>query len=297
MRGTIYEHDYLDEHLQNAVDNLNLLYVAFTRASHNLFVIGRRGAKNTRAQLIETVLPALKHEGIQLEGVENEAEALRFQYGTLSQQPSNIIHHTSDIACHTQTLRSKNVFLQPVSPVHVSIETFTASVEFRQSNRSRDFVEGDDESGELSYIKMGSVLHEVFSRIHTTADINQALSQLQSEGILYDDELSREKITSLLRKRLESERIASWFSSRWKLFNECSILRMDADGQLVERRPDRVMTDGRETHVVDFKFGRPHPEYIAQVQESMQLLSTMGMPQVHGWLWYVYSNKIEEVKL
>ena len=286
MRGTIYEHDYLDEHLQNTVDNLNLLYVAFTRASHNLFVIGRRAAKNTRALLIETVLPALQLEGAQLEGVDNEEEALHFQYGTLSQKPKAKSQKPSD-----------NVFLQPVRPLQISIENFTSPIEFRQSNRSRDFVEGDDENTELSYIKMGCVLHEVFSRIRTTADIGQALSQLQSEGILYDDELSREKITSLLRKRLESERIANWFSSRWQLFNECSILRMDNDGKLVERRPDRVITDGHETHVIDFKFGSHHPEYIAQVQEYMQLLSAMDMPQVHGWLWYVYSNKIEEVRL
>ena len=287
MRGTVYEHDYLDEHLQNTVDNLNLLYVAFTRASRNLFVIGRRGAKNTRAQLIETVLPELKLENAQLEGIENEEAPIHFQYGTLS---------TGPLTSHLSPLISQNVFLQPVRPIQFSIETFTAPVEFRQSNRSRDFVEGDEEAGELSYIKMGSVLHEVFSRIRTTADIDVVLSQLQSEGILYDDELSREKITSLLRKRLESARIANWFSPQWQLFNECSILRLD-DDRLVERRPDRVMTDGHETHVVDFKFGKPHPEYIAQVQEYMQLLSQMGMPQVHGWLWYVYTNKIEEVKL
>ena len=65
----------------------------------------------------------------------------------------------------------------------------------------------------------------------------------------------------------------------------------------MERRPDRVMTDGLETHVVDFKFGKHNPEYITQVQEYMELLSQMGMPHVHGWLWYVYSNKIEEVRL
>ena len=200
MRGTVYEHDYLDEHLQNTVDNLNLLYVAFTRASHNLFVIGRRAAKNTRALLIETVLPALHLDGAQLDGVDNEETAISFQYGTLShcnatlrpkvgEQPSNIEHHTSEIACHTQTFRSENVFLQPVHPIQVSIETFTSPTEFRQSNRSRDFVEGEDETNELSYIKMGSVLHEVFSRIRTTADISQALNQLQSEGIIYDDEL------------------------------------------------------------------------------------------------------------
>ncbi len=172
-------------------------------------------------------------------------------------------------------------------------------MEFRQSNRSRDFLEGDDEQGhELSYIKLGSVLHEVFSHIRTTDDIRQVLDDLQREGILYDDDaLSRERIVRMLRQRLESPRIADWFSPRWQLFNECSILRVDADGHYAERRPDRVMTDGRETHVVDFKFGRANAAYVAQVQEYMQLLIAMGMPHVQGWLWYVYSNKIEEVKL
>ena len=28
----------------------------------------------------------------------------------------------------------------------------------------------------------------------------------------------------------------------------------------------------------------------------MTLLRQMGMPHVKGWLWYVYSNKIVEVK-
>jgi hypothetical protein len=64
----------------------------------------------------------------------------------------------------------------------------------------------------------------------------------------------------------------------------------------VERRPDRVMTDGKETIVVDFKFGREHTEYMDQVREYMLLLKQMNMPKVSGYLWFVYSNKIVEVK-
>ena len=169
-------------------------------------------------------------------------------------------------------------------------------VQFRQSNKSRDFIEGDDDSQELSYIKIGSVLHNVFSTIRTTSDIDQALSQLQQDGVLYDDDVTREKITSLLRKRLESNRVKEWFSGNWKLFNECSIILME-EGKLVERRPDRVMTNGKETHVVDFKFGHPCEEYHEQVRQYMQLLRSMKLPHVRGWLWYVYSNKIEEVQI
>jgi len=191
---------------------------------------------------------------------------------------------------------SKNVFLQPVTPEPITIESFAIKTEFRQSNRSRDFIAGDDEQHELNYIKMGSVLHEIFSTIHTTADIPQALLQMQTDGVLYDDEVTREKLTSMIKKRLEDNRVKDWFSDRWKIFNECTILQIGANGEVVERRPDRVISDGTETHVIDFKFGRPKAEYSEQVGEYMHLLSQMQMPNVRGWLWYVYSNKIEEVK-
>ena len=284
MKGTIYEHDYLDEHLQNTVDNLNLLYVAFTRAEHSLYVIGQRGAKNNRSTLIEAVLSKMKLEGSSLSGEGDEGSELAFQYGTPDHQTSDIKHQTS-----------ANVFLQPVTPKQIQLETFEGKTEFRQSNKSREFIEGDDEQQELSYIKMGSVLHEIFSTIHTTDDIEGALRQLQHDGVLYDDEVTAAKLTAMLQKRLNESRIKDWFSNRWKLFNECSILRLNEQGVVEERRPDRVMTDGKETHVVDFKFGRPKPEYQEQVREYMQLLQQMGHPNVKGWLWYVYSNKIEEV--
>ena len=42
MIGTVFEDDYKEEHLQNTVDNMNLLYVAFTRAGKNLFITGKK---------------------------------------------------------------------------------------------------------------------------------------------------------------------------------------------------------------------------------------------------------------
>ena len=286
MKGTIYEHYYLDEHLQNIVDNLNLLYVAFTRAEHSLYVIGLRGAKSNRSALIESVLTKMKMEGSSLSGEGDIESEMEFQYGTLKAQTSDTNHQPS-----------ANVFLQPVTPVEIQLETFENKTEFRQSNKSREFVEGDDEQQELSYIKMGSVLHEIFSTIHTTDDIEVALRQLQHDGVLYDDEVTAAKLTSMLQKRLNDKQVKDWFSNRWQLFNECSILRLNERGEVEERRPDRVMTDGKETHVVDFKFGRSKPEYQEQVREYMHLLQQMGHPNVKGWLWYVYSNKIEEVTL
>ena len=288
MLGTIYEQDYLTEHLQNTVDNLNLLYVAFTRAVCQLYVIGLRGSKTTRSTLIENVLPQLSLEGSTLSGIEHEDGVISFSYGTHEPNGTN--------KANKFPKPTTNPFLQPLQPEVITMETFDSKTEFRQSNKSREFIEGEDEQPTLSYIKMGSILHGIFSTIRTTDDIPTALQQLQSEGIVYDDEVTAAKLSDILKKRLEDKRVKDWFSNRWKLFNECSILRLNAKGHVEERRPDRVMTDGQETHVVDFKFGRPKPEYLEQVSEYMTLLRQMGMPHVKGWLWYVYSNKIVEVK-
>ena len=311
MMGTIYEADYRHEHLQNTVDNLNLLYVAFTRACRSLFVIGRRKATGTRSLLIEQALPivaeALQTDSqadILLEGLDDDTQPLRLTYGTLTSHLSTVpdmvpepVEGIEGVEGFTSHL-SKNPFLQPYEPLPVAIRTFESKVSFRQSNRSKAFVEADDEEAarQQNYIQTGSVLHEVFSTIRTAADIPDALQRLQSEGVIYDGTLTPERITSMLQKRLKDPRVADWFSNRWILFNECAILSVE-DGQVCQHRPDRVMTDGHEWIVIDFKFGSPKPEYHDQVRRYMNLIQEMTTTNISikGYLWYVYSNQIEEV--
>ena len=297
MMGTIYEHDYLQEHLQNTVDNLNLLYVAFTRACKGLYVLGRRNAKNLRSTLIEQCLPLVAKElsDAVIEGMEDDKATLSFTYGT----PASPRSDTSRITPH-DSVKTNNPFLKPAEPLPVAFSYHESKVSFRQSNRSQAFIEGDDEekAQRHRYIQAGSVLHEIFSTIRTVNDIPDALRRLQFEGVLYDEEMTAEHITSMLKKRLENPRVADWFSPRWTLFNECTILSVE-NGEVKERRPDRVMTDGQEWIVVDFKFGSPKPEYHDQVREYMNLIQKMesvSSDKIHGYLWYVYSNKIEEVK-
>ncbi len=288
MAGTIYEADYQHEHLQNVVDNLNLLYVAFTRAGRSLFIIGRRGAKNSRTALIEQCLPIITQQltGSTLSGLEDSQAPVLYTYGKPA--PHEISKTDKE---------SGNPFLQQPESTSITIGTFPDKATFRQSNRSRDFITPGTSEEELQrskYIQTGCLLHEIFSSIRTTDDIGDALQKLQLEGVLYDDDITPDRLTDMLRKRLESPKVRDWFSNRWTLFNECSILSME-DGQVKEHRPDRVMTDGRQWIVVDFKFGSPKPKYYEQVSQYMQLLAAMGHTNISGYLWYVYSNKIENV--
>ncbi|MBR1462715.1 MAG: UvrD-helicase domain-containing protein [Prevotella sp.] len=291
LSETYFEKEYAHEHLQNCVDNLNLLYVAFTRAARNLFVIGKKEGKGTRSSLISSVIEKLTLDGATYQNDDGDNAPVVYEYGSVSVKKEDNGKHGED-----------NIFLRQPMPVNLRIESYKNHVEFMQSNRSRDFVKEEDSTEEhenqkrQQYIKIGNVMHCVFSQIKTTDDIPVMLRQLENDGILYDEDVSPKMIKDMLENRLSNPRVREWFSGRWKLFNECSIVYMDEQGDVVERRPDRVMTDGEKTIVVDFKFGREREEYHRQVSEYMNLLTSMGHRSVKGYLWYVYNNKIVEVK-
>ena len=293
MKGTIYEIDYNEEHLQNCVDNLNLLYVAFTRAASSLFVIAQRGTPSSRSYIVEQAITDIKLEGSSLDGDPSDKKAeLLFSYGEL------------EIVETKAKKKSDNIFTPEVENMNVNMATFSNKVEFKQSNKSRDFVADDDENTDdddrkqLNYIKTGKILHYLFSTINTTDDIDMSLAQLEMDGLIEESGTNIKRLRDMLHKRFANRQVADWFSSRWTLFNECTILDYDAATDTVrEYRPDRVMKDEKtgEVVIVDFKFGSPRPEYVEQVNRYKALTQNMGYTNVKGYLWFVYSNRIEEV--
>ena len=306
MKQSIYEPDYHHEHLQNMVDNLNLLYVAFTRAGHNLYVFGKRATQNYRSSIIElsldqvaeklkkaqeSISPLAEDKEVPVEihglGTDSKTSDIVFTYGEPYISKQKVV---------MEMKLNSNVFTLPSEMMETEIIVSSKMPEFKQSNKSRDLIVGDEEEEQQKYyIKMGTVLHSLFSTIRTHDDIDGALKQLELDGVLYDENISKEKVREMIRKRLESDKVNEWFSDRWEIFNECSIISMNK-GKMEVHRPDRVMKDENETIVVDFKFGKPRQEYHDQVKGYMDLLSGMGHPNVKGYLWYVYPNKIVEVK-
>ncbi len=295
MTGTVYENDYREEHLQNTVDNLNLLYVAFTRAGKNLVVIGKRAGKKSRAggsnrsEVIEVSLPKVAEQlGVEIENVDDFDEPLVFHYGELYIGDRNIGKTASD-----------NVFEQTVEPLPIRIQSYDYPIGFRQSNESKRFIDGEDctEEDRMRYIKIGNVMHEVFSHIRTSADIEPQLRQLEHEGVIYNDDLTAENLRQRILTAMDNQQVKEWFAPKWRLYNECTILRYDkATGQTIEHRPDRVMTDGKEWIVVDFKFGQRNDRaYFEQVRGYMDLISQMGGTNIKGYIWYVMRNEIVEV--
>ena len=242
-----------------------------------------------RSFVIEQAVADITLEGSSIDGdLDDKKAEILFTYGQLEIQEAKAAK------------KSANIFMPQVQNIDINIETFESQAVFKQSNKSREFVADVDadpsDLQQMAYIKTGRILHYLFSTINTVDDVDASIAKLEMEGLLADSDITATKLKTMLDKRFQNRQVADWFSGKWTLFNECTILDYDPhDDSVKEHRPDRVMKNGDEVVIVDFKFGSPKPEYVEQVRRYMALTRSMGYSNVRGYLWFVYSNRIEQI--
>ena len=275
MQASVFQKEFREEQLQLWVDNLNLLYVAFTRACKNLIIWSTPQASRTVAELL------LKSLGCISGLSEEELTETPYECGELCLSEEK-----------TAQAQGNRLNAAP-QPITLHMESLEPDIEFRQSNRSADFIQDDEEDKSAEYIRQGELLHRLFSSIRIASDLPGAIEELMWEGILESEEKA-EQIGKLAEWALRNPQVKGWYEEGWELYNECSILYHE-NGVMQTRRPDRVMIKDGKVVVVDFKFGKKKDVYRKQVEEYMQLLGAMGYTDIKGYLWYVFANELDEV--
>ena len=284
MHESIFKDEYDEETEQMNVDNINLLYVALTRAEKNL-IIFTRPKSNTIGEQIAIAL------GSEQLAAMSKAEPPCFEIGG---------------KVYTSKGESKDEDVNPLTrqPMNLTITTADTPirVQFRQSNKSARFMQhGTDQSQE--YIDQGVVMHLLFSQLRTGREneIDAALERISHEGLIRD-ERQKARMKKLTLKRIDETRDYGWFDEDNTLYTECTLIYRNDDGEPEQCRPDRVIVRDNTVTVIDFKFGKPREEHLTQVQRYKDLLSktsfantTDEITGIKGYLWYVYDNQIIEV--
>ncbi|MDR2058216.1 MAG: UvrD-helicase domain-containing protein [Dysgonamonadaceae bacterium] len=290
MAETIFAEEFKNETSQTWMDNLNLLYVAFTRAEHNLLVLARDNEKLDNTAKINTVSDLLQININQLSGNWNEKNSL-FEKGNLD---------TGAV----ENKRNDNLLKQtPESfPISFVAKIFKANESiFKQSNQSREFLTTPPIPSQIpppspqekrSYIDYGNLMHKLFEQINTWDDIGKAVANLVSEGLIHPAEA--QDIGNKIRSDIVESNVEDWFSGKYKIHSEATILT-EENGELKQKRPDRVLTGNDSVRVIDFKFGAAHNTHKKQVKQYMQLLEDMGYSRIEGYLWYVEERKVEKI--
>lgn len=281
MSESVFKESFKNEKIQLWVDNLNLLYVTFTRAGGNL-IIGCKAEKTTDenktvSQLLYNSLAKLNGEGIIDWTVEEP-----YISGAILPSPIK------------REKKTTNILLQKEKKRDTKLTVSSKEIEFKQSNRSSDFIANaqEEETSNKEYINRGMLLHTLFSEIKTLADLDRAILKLQLEGVI-----SQEYATELKKEipiTFKNPTIKEWFSGKWEVLNECTILYQE-DGETKSKRPDRVMKRQENIVILDYKFGQEHPNHHRQINEYISLLRRMGYDKIKGFLWYVSLNQVVEV--
>ena len=282
MAESLFSAEYYREMVYSHVDNVNLLYVALTRAAESLHLfIPRSSAFSAQTPNVGSlVMQCIRVEEDRalagdLEGVHTQEQTTEeFRFGEFA---------------GPEPLRDART---QVTSLRLS-EYPTARAELRLRLPSDRYF-ADGEPVELSPRNYGILLHRVFEQATTTAEIKEAIRAMTLEGSLDEQEAGR--LRRMVAQALGDPLARSWFDGSWDCVrNEQTIV---VPGETSVRRPDRVMTRGDRAVVVDYKFGELQAaRYRTQIGSYMLLLRQMGYTDVEGYLWYVKLGRTEKVEI
>lgn len=247
--STIYE----TEEGKFYLDQLNLLYVAFTRPEVALFMCGKVASQASPAKLWlkpyfeSTQLGQYIDDKFTLgdfikidaqETVEAENYSIRF-YGKKMEKP--VLSYKSAENWDIDELDEKRLF--------------------------------------------GTKLHWILSQIKAFSAVDVALKKGINKGQI--DEADSAAIKQYITHLFNDQHFANYFKGD-KQLNEKVLL--DKNGKKLI--PDKIIIGKNDTLIVDFKTGQKTPNHALQIAEYMTVLSDIGFKGLRGELYYTENREV-----
>ena len=264
MADSAYYEAYEEEHANMRIDNLNMLYVALTRAEDNLFI------STSYPVTVNGVMGTCTHVGRYIMDFIGEDE---------------FITGVPVIKAKSQELRAKSQELR------AELWSDSGQVRFVQSQEGALYTDyGDEAYRRVARMDEGTLCHEIFAHLRKADELDAVLDTFESNGQI-KDKAQRENLRDLISSAWKgSDEMRDWFTAPWELRLEEAIY---IDHR--ELRPDRVMINPQtnEAIVLDYKFGEHQDKkYYTQVNEYKEALRRIGYNPVRGYLWFARKNKL-----
>ncbi|MCE1198867.1 MAG: UvrD-helicase domain-containing protein [Marinilabiliales bacterium] len=279
LRNSYFSKNYYEEFMLSIMDNLNLLYVAFTRAVDHLFVIcpwNEEIKKVTQVGemlqqlLLQPLLPVMPDEPgyADLYGKWNAATKV-MQWGELvkvENQP-----HTDPPPV--------------VEPLNLTFDGKKMGIRIH----GQDYFQlSENNRGER--INRGNLMHKILEKVKSFADLETAADFFITSGQVSGQEGA--EVFRHLAELLGEAGVSEWFDGSWKVLNERDILR----GGKSRHRPDRVMFRGDQVLVIDYKTGEISEKDLKQMKGYLEDIRSMGYSNCSGRIWYLEKHEIVEVE-
>lgn len=276
LSNTIFAYDYLEEKLHAFIDNLNILYVAFTRAKNDLIIFSPKPKEKSKGITnISSLLWACCHSTAQ-----QQTDKSFIDLSTSMDNENNRLEVGQSFCKFEQKIKDTDT---EISIGIIESIPFDNRLKLRLNNRYFFTDQGQREYGTL--------MHEIVSNITSLDELDKTIDKYQLTGEITSTE--KTQISALLHHYLSIPEISEWYSGKYKVLNEVQILQ--PNGTFI--RPDRVMINEDEVIVIDYKFGeKEEKKYLKQVKNYMTQIKKMGYARVKGYICYIVLEKVTEVE-
>lgn len=258
---------YLHKKQEELLDDINVLYVALTRAEEQLYIISEMQTRsNSTGEYPKNMASFFINYLIQKgEFEEGKMEYLSGENNKLS-APNTIEDKTQTIPQMAETLDPKNIKI--------------AQRESLMWNTIQQ-----------KAIEFGNVLHEILAFIETKADIDLALTKAIESGLIVPAQ--KGEVQKTLEQIVGHDELRSFFATEHKILNEKTIIQKN--GGII--KPDRMaVSKENEVFLLDYKTGQHLPKHKAQLDHYQIAIENMGYKVCKKTLVYI-GDKIEIVNL
>lgn len=275
---------------EQIVDNLNISYVAFTRAVNELVVIaprskeakqGKNSGKEAYPPFDQLLRMAVQH--LTATAIDDDPSLDGGSRQWVLPLAESFDGDTLEIGAPTVPAAEKA--RQDDMPV-ITLPPYCPEVNEKLVTLSAADIEIFDYGNPRH---RGNLLHGILSKVRRRSDLQRALRRASLRVRLTDAQ--RKECEEILTRALDDPRVQRWFDGYSRLYRERTIAVNGTD-----RRPDRiVILDDGTAEIIDYKFGDDHPAYTRQLRRYIHLLHRAGFPRVKGYLWFVPSLTIREI--
>lgn len=255
--GEEASHVYQQKKQEDLLDNVNVLYVALTRAEEQLYIIS---SMNLSAK---GELPKNNMATFFINYLENYAdfEVNKFEYEIGN--PKKLSHENVTIE-----EAPKVPFVQEV------LDPKAIKIAQRES-----LMWGTHQQKAIEY---GNVVHEILSYIETISDTELALAKAIENGLIAASQ--KEEVAQTIAHILNHPELSDYFSEGNKVMNEQTIIQKEG----TPIKPDRmVLSQNKQVYLLDYKTGLHNQKYQLQLEAYQQAIEKMGFQVVKKALVYI----------
>lgn len=256
---------YAQKEQEELLDNINVLYVALTRAEEQLHIITTRDVKKEgeyKNNMSRFFIHYLRQQALY------DEEVNVYEFG-------NPIR----LSAPSESVLDQNKLIQ-------SVETLFNFNDIKIAER--EALMWDTQVGEA--IAYGNITHKIMSFIQTDQDVDRAIQRALEEGLIVESEKANFK--AAIQQIITHPDLQVYFSEGL-VYNERMIIGKGKNNLI----PDRVLIKDKQAYLLDYKTGKPEEKYIQQLAKYEDSLKEMGYEVAKKVILYMGEDDLNIIHL